>query len=116
MSIPVVVEAIVTDSDTHVNKKDTKEINYFNPLMVDASKQNGYCHLMNAQLFQELLDGAGTNQAGLAQRVGVSRQLINKWKTVEVPATHVIKLEKVTGVPREKIRPDVFDEEFILQG
>ena len=71
---------------------------------------------MDTQLFEELLNGAGTNQAGLAQRVGVSRQLINKWKTVEVPATHVIKLEKVTGVPREKIRPDVFDEEFILQG
>ncbi len=71
---------------------------------------------MNEQLFQELLDGAGTNQTGLAKKIGVTRQMLHKYKTFNIPATRVIQLEKVTGVPRERIRPDVFDEEFILRG
>jgi len=71
---------------------------------------------MDAKLFQELLDGAGTNQAGLANKLGITRQLLNKWKTVEVPATRVVRLEHLTGVSRKRIRPDVFDDEFILRG
>ena len=71
---------------------------------------------MDTQLFQELLDGAGTNQAGLAKKIGITRQMLNNYKTVEIPATRVIQFESVTGVSRKKIRPDVFDDEFILGG
>ena len=70
---------------------------------------------MDRELFQELLDGAGTNQTGLAQRAGISRQLLNKWRTVGVPAGHVVKLEHLTGVSRKRIRPDVFDDNYILR-
>lgn len=71
---------------------------------------------MDIDLFQELLEGAGTNQTGLAHKVGISRQLLNRWRKVGVPAKHVVRLEHLTGVSRKRIRPDVFDDEFILRG
>jgi DNA-binding transcriptional regulator YdaS (Cro superfamily) len=69
---------------------------------------------MDTQLFEELLSGAGTNQAGLASKIGVTRQMLHKYKSAGIPANRVIQFEKATGVPRERIRPDVFDEQYIL--
>lgn len=71
---------------------------------------------MDTQLFQELLDGAGTNQTGLAKKIGITRQMLHKYKTLGIPATRVIQFEDATGVPRERIRPDVFDKQYILGG
>ena len=109
-------EAIVVYPDTPVNKKDTNKSKYFYQRLVDASSPRGYCCQMDTQLFEELLNGAGTNQAGLAVKIGVTRQMLHKYKSAGIPANRVIQFEKVTGVPRERIRPDVFDEEFILRG
>lgn len=38
--------------------------------------------------------------------VGRTRQAIYSWK--KIPADLVVKSEKVTGIPREKIRPDLY--------
>jgi DNA-binding transcriptional regulator YdaS (Cro superfamily) len=42
----------------------------------------------------------------LARKLGVSRQAIYQW--TEVPAERVADLERVTGIPRSRFRPDVF--------
>jgi DNA-binding transcriptional regulator YdaS (Cro superfamily) len=42
----------------------------------------------------------------LAAMVGVSHQAISKW--TDVPAHWIIKIEKVTSVPREELRPDLY--------
>jgi DNA-binding transcriptional regulator YdaS (Cro superfamily) len=45
----------------------------------------------------------------LARKLGVSRQAIYQW--TEVPVERAAKLEHVTGIPRSRLRPDLFSEE-----
>lgn len=54
---------------------------------------------------KQLVAKAGGPKA-LAHRIGTSRQAVAKWD--RVPAHWVRLLEELTGVPAEKIRPDVF--------
>ena len=42
----------------------------------------------------------------LARKLGVSRQAIYQW--TEVPVERAADLERVTGIPRSRFRPDVF--------
>jgi DNA-binding transcriptional regulator YdaS (Cro superfamily) len=42
----------------------------------------------------------------LARKLGVSRQAIYQW--TEVPIDRAADLERVTGIPRSRFRPDVF--------
>jgi DNA-binding transcriptional regulator YdaS (Cro superfamily) len=42
----------------------------------------------------------------LARMLGISMQAVVKWKMV--PAHQIIPVERATGVPREKLRPDLY--------
>ena len=44
--------------------------------------------------------------AKLAKAIGLTRAAIYLWK--RVPAERVIKVEKASGVRREKLRPDLY--------
>jgi DNA-binding transcriptional regulator YdaS (Cro superfamily) len=44
----------------------------------------------------------------LARKLGVSRQAIYQW--TEVPVDRAADLERVTGIPRSRLRPDVFKD------
>lgn len=46
--------------------------------------------------------------SGLARALGegISPQAISQWK--RVPAERVVDVERVTGVPRHRLRPDIF--------
>ena len=48
-------------------------------------------------------------QAALARRLGVSRQAVQAWKTA--PVRRVLQIEKITGVSRHDLRPDVYPRE-----
>ena len=48
---------------------------------------------------------AGT-QRELARRLRISEQAIGRWTWV--PAGRVLDVERVTGVPREVLRPDLY--------
>jgi len=47
--------------------------------------------------------------AYVAKELGLSRQSIYQW--TEVPADHLVNLERITGVDRSLIRPDLFKGE-----
>lgn len=59
---------------------------------------------MNRALERAVKAAGGRRQ--LAEAIGVSRQNIYKWR--KVPAEQVMKVEKVTGVPRSELRPDIY--------
>lgn len=62
---------------------------------------------MNKSTFDKLF----SHQSELARRLGVSKQVINAWKkSRRVPAERVKAVSEVTGIPREKIRPDIFGD------
>ena len=44
--------------------------------------------------------------AGLAEPLGVSIQAISQWR--DVPPLRVLAVERVTGVPRHELRPDLY--------
>ncbi|AWH46047.1 hypothetical protein C1924_15190 [Stenotrophomonas sp. ESTM1D_MKCIP4_1] len=49
-------------------------------------------------------------QVALARILGVSPQQLNQWVKASrpVPAKHALAIERVTGVSRHLLRPDVF--------
>lgn len=55
------------------------------------------------------IEAAGSVQA-LAERAGVSVPAVYFWRTGEreISAESAIKLERATGIPRAKFRPDLF--------
>jgi DNA-binding transcriptional regulator YdaS (Cro superfamily) len=45
-------------------------------------------------------------QAKVAQGLGLTRASVVKWQ--QVPAERVVDIERITGIPRELLRPDLF--------
>jgi DNA-binding transcriptional regulator YdaS (Cro superfamily) len=44
--------------------------------------------------------------AKIAHDIGQTRAAVAKWK--KVPAERVVEVERITGIPRQKLRPDLF--------
>ena len=44
--------------------------------------------------------------AGIARPLGISEQAVSQWD--EVPPLRVLAVERVTGVPRHELRPDLY--------
>ncbi len=42
----------------------------------------------------------------LSRQLKVRRQAVSAWK--RVPLNRLVKVSKITGIPREKIRPDLY--------
>lgn len=53
------------------------------------------------------------NQSILAQALGVSVQAVNQWKSElrPIPPKRAVQIEKLTGVSRKDLCPQVFDGE-----
>lgn len=47
--------------------------------------------------------------AGLAAPLGITAQAVSQWD--EVPPLRVIAVERITGVPRHELRPDLYPVE-----
>jgi DNA-binding transcriptional regulator YdaS (Cro superfamily) len=53
----------------------------------------------------EVLKAVGGYRA-LGRHLGISHQAITHWK--QVPAKHLVAIEKISGVPRERLRPELY--------
>ena len=55
---------------------------------------------------------AGGGQSELARKLDIRQQAISQWVARgRVPAERVLEVERVTGVPRQQIRPDIYPVE-----
>jgi len=61
---------------------------------------------MNEKAIQAAIDAAGGIRS-LARAIGVTYQAIQSWKK-RIPAERVLDIERATGIPREKLRPDLY--------
>ena len=55
----------------------------------------------------------GLSLSRFAESVGVSRSYVCQWETGarRVPAERAVQIERITGIPREQLRPDLFSKE-----
>jgi DNA-binding transcriptional regulator YdaS (Cro superfamily) len=57
-------------------------------------------------MIQEAIEKAGGMRA-LARAIGIKYQSIQAWRD-RIPAERVLDVERATGIPREKLRPDMY--------
>lgn len=55
-----------------------------------------------------LLSARGIRRIDLAKALGVDKSLVTRWVQGRVPAERVADVERVTGIPRHELRPDIF--------
>lgn len=55
----------------------------------------------------EALSAAG-GATPMARELNITPQAVSQWK--RVPIEHVSAVSRLTGIPRERLRPDVFEE------
>lgn len=54
---------------------------------------------------QAAIEACG-NQSELARRLGVTHQAVQQWTVI--PLRNLLEVERVTGVPRKVLRPDLY--------
>ena len=57
-----------------------------------------------------LLKDRGLRLIDLARLLEVDKGTVTRWGQKTVPLGRVFDVERVTGIPREKLRPDFFGE------
>lgn len=50
-------------------------------------------------------------QAELAKKLSRNQSTVSRWLKDGPPAEEVIRLEKLTGISRHKLRPDIYPEQ-----
>jgi DNA-binding transcriptional regulator YdaS (Cro superfamily) len=63
--------------------------------------------MLGMSVVDEVIAGAG-GLFSLAAKMGVSHQAVQKWRKTGVPPKRVLKAEAVSGVPRYRVRPDIY--------
>lgn len=62
----------------------------------------------NMSNFSKLLAQRNIRAVDLARDLKLNRSSITLWGLRRVPAERVIEVEKLTGIPRHEIRPDIY--------
>jgi DNA-binding transcriptional regulator YdaS (Cro superfamily) len=55
-----------------------------------------------------LLQRRGIRLTDLARSVGVDKSSVTRWDKRRIPAERVLDVERVTGIPRHELRPDLY--------
>lgn len=59
---------------------------------------------------KNLLHERGMKLAHVARNLGVDKGTLTKWSQHRVPAEKVLNFEKLTGISRHVIRPDLYPD------
>lgn len=63
---------------------------------------------MSKNDLRTLLKAKGFNLAGLAALAGIDKATATRWAQRRIPAERVLEVERLTGVPRHELRPDIY--------
>lgn len=62
---------------------------------------------MTNDIVSNVIAQAGGLRA-LGDALGVSYQAVQSWRRNRIPAERVLEIEHLTGIPRERLRPDLY--------
>lgn len=66
---------------------------------------------MASEALSDKLRDAGWTQHRLAEALGITQGAVWQWTKKRVPAERVLDFERITGIPRTVIRPDLYPSE-----
>jgi DNA-binding transcriptional regulator YdaS (Cro superfamily) len=72
--------------------------------MFQMADESCYALAMDEPL-KRAIEAAG-GPVSFAAALGINRQAVWKWK--RCPAHRIIEVERISGVPREELRPDLY--------
>lgn len=58
-----------------------------------------------------LVRARGLKLIDLSRGLGVDKATVTRWAQKRVPAERVVEIERVTGIPRHDLRPDLYPVE-----
>jgi DNA-binding transcriptional regulator YdaS (Cro superfamily) len=64
------------------------------------------CYPPSVQV-KKIIKGLG-GPTVVAEALGLTPQAVNKWRNGQIPAERAVEMERVFGVPRHLLRPDLF--------
>ena len=50
----------------------------------------------------------GQSLEALAEALGVDKSTLWRWEAKAVPVSRLLDVERITGIPRSDLRPDIF--------
>jgi DNA-binding transcriptional regulator YdaS (Cro superfamily) len=59
------------------------------------------------EALREYLDAERGRSVRLALALGITPGAISQWE--KVPAERIVEIERATGIPRDSLRPDLFE-------
>lgn len=62
------------------------------------------------QAIEKAINAAG-GLSKLADLLNVKPQVVHNWRSRGIPAERVLEVERVTGIPRHKLRSDLYPVE-----
>ena len=62
---------------------------------------------METQPHIRAVESAGGSSA-LAKQLNIKPQAVSQWR--RIPAERVVEVERITGIPRAELRPDIFGD------
>jgi hypothetical protein len=68
-------------------------------------RQHAHMKYRNPLLLDAIVAAGGI--AELARQLGVTRQAVSLWD--KIPLKHLRAVSKMTGIPRQQLRPDLYD-------
>lgn len=74
-----------------------------------------YPPMQNDVDLKTLLSRRSLRLTDLANSLEVDKSIVTRWAQKQVPAERVLDVERVTGISRHELRPDVFGAEPVSE-
>lgn len=67
-------------------------------------------HRMEKANLTSVLKRHGVDRGHLAALAGVNKSSVTRWLQGRLTAERAVEIERLTGIPRSELRPDIFGE------
>lgn len=66
--------------------------------------------MTEANPLKKLVKARGLKLIDLSRGLGVDKATVTRWAQKRIPAERVVEIERITGIPRHDLRPDLYPD------